>query len=166
MLFNVTGTCVTVQLGGRLRVAGIKFQSTVNAIVAQSGGSCTISSVVDFGACTTFHMFASRQSNILITAGYTISGNAAIHARADYAGQIVAGGSLTFTLTGTPAFSNGFAFADLGAIVAYPSDTFSGSATGKRYTSSSNAIVNTNGGGANYLPGSTAGTTATGGIYL
>ncbi len=68
VLFNVSGTCITVQLGGRLNVAGIRFQSTANAVVTQAGGICRISGAVDFGACATFHLYASRQSVILISA--------------------------------------------------------------------------------------------------
>lgn len=43
--------------------------------------------------------------------------------------------------------------------------TFDGSATGKRYEISNNAVVDSGGGGANLFPGNVAGTTATGGIY-
>jgi len=35
-----------------------------------------------------------------------------------------------------------------------------------RYRASGNGVVNCSGGGANYLPGNAAGTTATGGQYL
>jgi hypothetical protein len=41
--------------------------------------------------------------------------------------------------------------------------TFSGSATGKRYDVSTNAVIQTAGAGGNLLPGNSAGTTATGG---
>ncbi len=42
----------------------------------------------------------------------------------------------------------------------------SGSFSGPRYSVYSNGVINTYGGGANFFPGSTAGTTATGGQYL
>jgi hypothetical protein len=37
--------------------------------------------------------------------------------------------------------------------------------TGKRYLSQDGGIISTNGGGANYFPGTAAGTTANGGVY-
>ncbi|MDH7791872.1 hypothetical protein QBD00_002784 [Ochrobactrum sp. AN78] len=41
-----------------------------------------------------------------------------------------------------------------------------GSATGKRYTVYANGTIGTSGSGANYFPGSVAGTVASGGQYL
>jgi len=41
-----------------------------------------------------------------------------------------------------------------------------GAATGKRYTVSVNSVINVNGAGINYFPGTVAGTTATGGEYV
>jgi hypothetical protein len=43
--------------------------------------------------------------------------------------------------------------------------TFSGAATGARYFANMNSIIQTNGGGANFFPGDSAGSTATGGQY-
>ena len=96
---------------------------------------------------------------------YTISGNAAVHWLAAQSGEILVAGA-TVTLSGTPAFSSAFASANgLGDIVC-PAITFSGSATGQRYIVASNAVVNTNGAGASYLPGNAAGSSSTGGQYI
>lgn len=72
----------------------------------------------------------------------------------------------TTTLTGTPAFSGAFAAAYNGACIKGQSVTYTGAATGRRYDVQLNGVVNTNGAGANYFPGSTAGSTATGGAYV
>ncbi len=53
----------------------------------------------------------------------------------------------------------------LGFIFSFSTYTGAG-ITGKRYSVSSNAVVQTFGAGANHFPGSIAGTTATGGVYL
>ena len=42
----------------------------------------------------------------------------------------------------------------------------SGTATGRRYKVSTGAIINTFGAGANYFPGTVAGTVNSGGLYL
>jgi hypothetical protein len=38
-------------------------------------------------------------------------------------------------------------------------------ATGTRYNGTLNSVINTFGGGANYFPGNSAGSVATGGVY-
>lgn len=83
---------------------------------------------------------------------------------AERAGAIIAN-VLTVTLSGTPAIGTyatctGISFID------HRSITFSGSATGTRYNAQSNSVINTGGGGASYLPGNSAGSTATGAQYL
>jgi hypothetical protein len=73
------------------------------------------------------------------------------------------------TVIGTPAW--GGAFVEVSganmfvALIGF-NVTFVGSATGVRYSVSGNGVINTNGGGANALPGDVAGSTATGGQYL
>jgi hypothetical protein len=44
--------------------------------------------------------------------------------------------------------------------------TFTGSTAGQRYNVSGNGVIQTYGGGANYLPGSVVGSATTGGQYL
>jgi hypothetical protein len=56
--------------------------------------------------------------------------------------------------------------ASVSAMAHINGNTYSGAATGKRYAVATNAVLNTNGGGANYFPGDVAGTTATGGQYV
>jgi hypothetical protein len=43
--------------------------------------------------------------------------------------------------------------------------TFTGSATGPRYRADSLGLIQTNGAGATYLPGNSAGSTSAGGQY-
>jgi hypothetical protein len=73
--------------------------------------------------------------------------------------------SKTITITGTPAFTGEFALARRVAAIQCNGNTFSGSATGVRYLADNNGVIFTNGGGATYLPGDSAGSTASGGQY-
>jgi hypothetical protein len=66
-----------------------------------------------------------------------------------------------FTLQGTPAFTI-FAYAFQGGIISGTGVTFSGSATGKRFQADTFGQILTTGGGANYFPGNSAGTPASG----
>jgi hypothetical protein len=74
--------------------------------------------------------------------------------------------ALTASLVGVPSFSP-FATSTELAVLSVPSTrvTFSGTTTGQRYAVSINAIIGTAGGGANYFPGTIAGTSVSGGIY-
>jgi len=71
----------------------------------------------------------------------------------------------TVTLTGTPNISF-FAQALLLGNLHVGTNTYTGSASGTRYQSSGNSVINTAGGGGSYFPGNSAGSTATGGLYL
>ena len=101
----------------------------------------------------------SNNGAVVLANGYTVTGGANYHWFANNAGVINNGNTpITVTLTGTPAFTGAFAGASaLGLINPSSFITFSGSATGQRYITGSNGTVNTNGSGASYLPGSSAG---------
>lgn len=75
----------------------------------------------------------------------------------------VSGG--TVAVSGTQTFTQ-FANADALANIIAVSATFTGTVTGVKYSSAANAIIQTNGAGANYFPGSSAGTTSNGGLYI
>lgn len=109
------------------------------------------------------HFVAQYGGQITLNAGYTIAGGGSWHVYSYENGRIV-GNGLTVTLSGTPAFSSVFAYAQ-GGLVEYYANTFSGAATGTRYSATLNGVIRTNGGGASYLPGNAAGSTATGGQY-
>jgi hypothetical protein len=109
-----------------------------------------------FGAASAYHVYANGGSIILFN-NYSISGGAAVHVNADSGGAISAAG-LTVTLTGTPAFSAAYAAAGgAGSSIVYYSNTFSGSATGSRYSVNNGAFISVNGAGTSYLPGNAAG---------
>src|SRR5690606_28760107 len=142
-----------------------KVQTTLgqnDGILAINGGRIRYANI-EFGACTRAHVSA-RQRGAAVSYGNTsITGGALIHWNASGSGYLYDAGN-TITLVGTPVFSNAFVQAD-GANLAVNNNTFSGAATGKRYTVQMNAVCGVNGGGANYLPGNVDGTTASGGQY-
>ncbi len=168
-IISTTGAaCISCSSNGRLNVEGFEFRTTTSgsALDASTGGFITVSGNVSFGACAANHLRATQYGSILINAvNYTINGSAVRHHSASPAGYINLV-NLTVTLTGTPAFSGGFAFADRLGFITNTNVIYSGSATGARYAANSNAVINTNGGGANFFPGSVAGSAATGGQYL
>lgn len=104
-------------------------------------------------------------SGILTCGKLEIAGNMNNCLLAANQGSVQLSPGSTITLTGTPNFSSSFVGVDRGSVATVYGLTFSGSATGVRYTIASNAIVFVNSAGANYLPGNAAGTITTGGQY-
>ncbi|MHC5543871.1 hypothetical protein ACYOEI_37055, partial [Singulisphaera rosea] len=112
------------------------------------------------------HLNVVPSALLTLSSSYKISGGANAHFLANENAVIGINASITVTLTGTPAFAGSFALANNLSQITVPTITFSGSATGQRYFASSNSLIQTNGAGANYFPGSTSGATASGGQYL
>lgn len=142
---------------------GVKFTGTGTANRVLYALNATVQfGLVEFGAgFSNCHLFAVILGRIVCTDAYTISGGGLSHAYAANNAYLQISGYVC-TLTGSPAFSSAFVTADTGAVVYAATASYSGTATGPRYLISMNAAVQT---GGLTLPGSTAGSTATGGQY-
>jgi len=149
----------------RLHVQDVKLRTTTggSCLVTFAPGALLTFSNLEFGACAANHISATGLSTIQCTGNYTISGNANVHALSTNARLLVTG--VTVTLTGTPAFSSAYAYAQSLGYCQLNGCTFTGSATGTRYVAYTNSVIQTFGGGATYLPGDSAGTTGSGGQY-
>lgn len=134
-------TCIYVDLGG----------------VATLGGNST------FGTSSGSHMQVSH-GMIFVNSSYSITGNAQYHLYSGYGSQIEYA-NITATLTGVPAFTF-FAYAYVTGNITAIVPTFTGSATGTRYVSSQNSVIDASGNGANFFPGNVAGSTNNGGTYI
>lgn len=119
---------------------------------------------VRFGVCAGAHISAYFRSQIEANGNFTTSGNAFWHYFAGFGGFIGVSG-VTETYSGTPAFSGANANANNGSIIRLEASTLTGAATGKRYTVTENSVIQTGGGGTSFIPGNSAGTTATSGVY-
>ena len=133
-------------------------------VSALSGANVTINGNMNFGPTASLapQIYAGLGGVMnFTTAAYSINGNANQHICAQNGG-IINMGDQAVTLSGTPAYASGFAEVDVGGIIVCPGLTFSGSATGPRYAANTNGVIQTNGGGPNFFPGSSAGTTNNG----
>jgi len=157
--------CFQGTSGGRFVLRNMKFQKNTatvgHGIFAQNGTFIQFTGI-EFGTLSTGgrHIYANQGASVICTGNYTITGNALYHYSAASGGFIFC--NLTVTLTGTPAFTR-FADATHCGIVQVPA-TFTGAATGVRYVSALNAVIDTASGNTSYLPGN-AGGTATTGLY-
>jgi hypothetical protein len=108
-------------------------------------------------------MRVGNSSGIQINGAYTISGNANSHVISNSGIILLANSPTTaqaVTLQGSPAFASAFAVATQSGIITAQSAniTYSGAAGGSRYTVDGTSRIDTYGGGANFFPGTTAGT--------
>lgn len=144
--------------------SGLKLQTTTSGSCLYLDKSAIELKGAEFGASASVHVVLDG-SFCFVRNNYTISGSAANHVLASTGSQFIYLGGVTVTLTGTPAFTN-FVSATNDSVIRAIAVTFSGSATGGSYSVAANSVINTNGGGASYFPGNSAGSTATGGQYI
>ncbi|WP_196480743.1 hypothetical protein [Burkholderia diffusa] len=162
--------CFNANQGARFKIQGFTMQSSGSASNAvqltDPSSSIVVGTGNTFGAFTSGTHLNCSGGQISVQANYTISGGAAYHLLASNSGANLGYQSgLTVTVSGTPAFSQQFAASQFLGLINAAGTTFSGSATGTRYLATINGVINTNGGGASFFPGSVAGSTSSGGIY-
>ncbi len=157
---------VSAPAPGVIRIDSMKITNSAGgAIRLDAAARFLCGSGLEFGTCVASHILAAAPGAFLsMLANYTISGGSIYHLNAQFGAYIRATG-ITVTLTGTPAVSIAYANAsNMGAMLC--SGSFSGSATGPRYTALQGGGINTGGGGASFFPGSSAGTATSPGWYL
>ncbi|MGU7855388.1 beta strand repeat-containing protein [Burkholderia orbicola] len=162
--------CFNASQGARYTIQGFTMQSSgssANAIqLTDPSSSIVVGPGNTFGTFTSGTHMNCSGGQISVQANYTISGGAAYHILASNPGSTTGyQPGLTVTVTGTPTFSQQFAVSQFLGLINAAGTTFSGSATGTRYLATINGVINTNGGGASFFPGSAAGSTSSGGIY-
>jgi hypothetical protein len=163
--FGATGS-----LPGTLTVKDCKVQTTTSGsgLNMQAVGLMQFGNM-EFGACSSGQIncgasTAGSGANISCISNYKISGGAFAHVVASRVSN-VAIESKTITITGTPAFSNSFALADLNSLIALDGNTFSGTATGPRYNVMRGGCIYTAVPGTlTYLPGNAVGTGTNAGV--
>lgn len=158
-----TGTGGVNILSNGWLLNAFKITGTGNGIDTRSGALVTISNI-NLGTTGTSQLQAIYGGTIFISTALTFSASASFALFATRGGTIQSVSSPTLTISGTPAYTI-FAFADINGVIYMPATTFSGSATGQRYSALLTGAIFTNAGGANYFPGNVAGSTATGGQY-
>lgn len=167
------GAGVTVidefSVGGRNVIANLSGL-TVSALRVE-GASCFIwGELLDFAANAGGPHIAANDGGRIDLGEYTISGSADSHIAAGVRGRATLEGAIT--LAADVTFAGGFACATgPQAIIDTPYgapviDTATYTVTGPRYVAERNSVIDTQGSGATYFPGTVAGTTDSGGQYL
>jgi hypothetical protein len=163
-IFNSFAPCM-------VGLSSVKIQNTGSpgtgvGVYSNSVGACIFVAAINFGAGLARHMVAEAQGSVVMSgagASCTISGGAGNFAFCGSYGFIDITGGPTITLTGTPAFSDCFAWAAGGTIFVESNTTFTGAATGKRFRVENGGLIATGDGtltstaGLTFLPGDVAG---------
>lgn len=169
---SLNGIRVTIPLPGKLFIGGVKiscpsFRAAI--IVEVPGADVVIDDTTHIGDCG--FCFYANSGRITTAADIEISLVGAVTNYVLYALNLgkITGNFAIFNVTVNQALSI-WARAEQGAVMDVPGQTFNLSVgvtvTGFRYNAIRNGIIKTDGGGANYFPGDSAGSVATGGIYF
>lgn len=162
---SITATGISgANIVGNWVVKGLKIISSSVAF-DMDGPTVTVGlGKIEFAAATTAHIRGQNGAKISCIDNYTISGGTLYHWIASL--STISCGGITITLTGTPAWSGAFAYAEAGGYIRSITTTFSGAATGVRYSINENGLAITNSGSGTYYPGNAAGSVSTQGQYL
>lgn len=137
-------------------------------ILLEGGKNYLTIDQLNFAASGRTHIYVASGSTLNARgATYTISGGAEAGWHVECVDQATFLGLLcNVTLTGTPSFGGGgYARAARNSLAQFHASTFTGGATGQRYSTDTGSGIFVNGAGASYLPGSAAGTATTPGWY-
>ena len=97
--------------------------------------------------------------------GYIINGSAGYHCQLDAGGVFYPVG-IPIKIIGSQTFTTFIDCAGVSIVYIYSNTWTTGSVTGKKFNIVTNGVINTVGGGLNYLPGNVAGTSGSGGQYV
>jgi hypothetical protein len=162
-----SGNCFALTAPTTVTIGGFTLSTTTSGqclYASGAGSKIAVGASTVFGACAGAHMYCEVNAEIsIIGQNYTVSGSAVYNMFA-IIGGIIRASNLTATMSGTPAWSTTGILFDTGATVSIFNVTYSGSATGKRYTGTMNAVLQSYGAGSSstHFPGNSNGTTATG----
>lgn len=161
--FSLSGG-VSLSLGG-FKIQNSAASSLGQGILLGGGAQLKLAGNMDFGACTRAHIEAVDNAIVSIGTSYAVSGDAPAHWLFSSGASLTLSGQTISMSGGTRAFSLAFASAQNRSGLTVFNLTKSGSATGKYYDSTLNAVINVFGAGATALFGNSSGTTGTGGQY-
>jgi hypothetical protein len=175
-------SCIWFNNGCQVTVKGMTLRSPSPTdgfisgigLVALGGAGIHMANMT-FDTCGLRHIHVADNGTVWAAGAYNITGGSQQHVMCAAGGRLFWGpwfgeGAFTVTLTNNPTFSYAFAVAQTQASIGASSVsvTFSGTAVGKRYAVDTVSLIDIQGGGVNYFPGTIAGTDAptTSGHYI
>jgi hypothetical protein len=165
LISATTGEAINVT-ASQYVISGMKVTTAGNGVAPHLGigirvGSALVSFYnMDFGSCVFSHVSAEGGATIdqlglnfgVASTFINISGAAPVHLSCGPNSVIYIGG-IALTITGTPAFT-AFVNCASNSTVTQTYSSITGTATGPKFQVSLNGVINTNGSGTSYFPGS------------
>lgn len=170
----ITGSSAALSASGGadVQIAAVTLSSTAGNCIFSSGSgtSVTMGTGIVTGAAGGYQLLTNQGGQLFVTTSYSISGGSTLGHFEQFGGQTYVTSGITITFTVASLFFGAFASADFpGGYLSASGITFAGnnaSVTGPRFNAQILGAINTNGGGANYFPGNSAGGTSGGGQYV
>ncbi len=154
-----------------LTVKNLKGQGVgVNsgAFVATSGGLLKAQNTIN-GALNgnVFHAFGDAE--VHVNGPHVVAGNCSAVLATSFGGTVQIASGVVFTIS-TPIAVGDFAMSSAGGVIGFNAPPIAafvnpGNVAGRKFNAVLNGVISVAGSGANYLPGSSAGVTSTGGQY-
>ena len=171
VIIDTPGTCISADgTVGLYQVEGIQLKGGVECLYVNGGATCTIDKLNFDGTAT--HMYARAGGTIQAANNgtYAITASSfSTHIRVNLpaAGVVAFANTISLPVGGATCHGE-FVFCKRLAAVNLTSSSFINAAgvNGKRYTVLENAVISTGAGGESFLPGTVAGSVASGGLYV
>lgn len=164
------GSAISVSGPNTMYVQNLKASSSAAnvAIFGANSGATMITSNTVSGACTAWCFLANGGGSVTV-GSHTFTANTPYPFAAYRNGNLNLNGAAVFTISGGITVS-AFALTVSGGQIEVPASfvpTFvnPGSVSGAKYSARLNGVINVQGAGPNYFPGSTAGSVTQGGQY-
>jgi hypothetical protein len=147
----------------------------VRAVVTSSGASCIYTQAeggatltnVQFSSSFGHHVVAYYGANVIFSGNYRITGNTGAgshHILCSY-GSYVHLTNLTCSLVGARTWGSRFVAASQGGCIRADTFSYSGSATGTRWSAATNGTIYINSVSTTWFPGNLTGSAVSGGLY-
>jgi hypothetical protein len=156
-----TGTAIILTTGSAVSITG--FFSVKRASMEIYGVRLDGNNRYSNGAKILHSGGRTAGATVISGAELTFDGDLSAYFFVDQARLIFSGPTV---VVGAPTWGVGLVQAIRNAVVVAAGASMSGAASGPRYNVTSNAVIDTNSGGANFFPGSTPGFAADGGLYI
>jgi|GEM_PF-6839900 len=165
VVVSATGAdCFRAENGAMFRVENM-------TLTTATGGNCLNAprgyiehADIGFGSCAGFHKQATDAGKISSTGDYAITAGGVAHFHVTSGAYILVGGG-TVTVTGAPAFSSFFAGVSGAMLQVQAGVSWSGAATGQRFSVHNAGAIRDFTGSLDSLPGDSAGVAYGGGSY-
>ncbi|HEV2501594.1 MAG TPA: DUF2793 domain-containing protein [Mesorhizobium sp.] len=144
---------------------------TQHALTSGANGSVNLTNVTfgGVGQSTWSHILAAGGQVTVLggasSVSFTSNARRAVHVTGGGGFYMATGSGLYFSVANY-TYSDAVMLATTGGTIELGNGTIGGSAIGPRYRADLNGVISTAGGGANFIPGSSAGSVATGGQYV